>query len=186
MTTLMYAYCLILVCTLLIGGCSKVQETTLLIQARIIYDVGRLQPAAGTPFYLLDVDPFSLNEDDLAPQNEDALKTELEKVARKVGLTNFFLLRYHAYKKTVFPYDDAKAFLGAVKSGRPLWGPHLIKEVTTDSEGRAKFEGINPGTYWLLGQCETSHAFTLWNVSVDVSQGPNAFLLDQDNALYSN
>jgi hypothetical protein len=63
--------------------------------------------------------------------------------------------------------------------------PHFIQSVVTDFEGRATFENIKPGDYWVMGATETRADFAFWNHKVTIRPSENKALLDQNNALYS-
>jgi hypothetical protein len=180
---------ILIIVSLFVGGC-LLRPTSLNIEAKIIYNMGGPQPVARTRFYLLNVDPFTLNADDPGyKKRHDAAKTEGEKMNLAVSSMVFLLLKELAAKKEQIDKNlsdaDAKKYLDAIEKARPFWESHLIKETTTDFEGRANFDALKPGQYWLLGITETRRAFALWNVPVTLSRGTNTLLVDQSNAMYS-
>jgi hypothetical protein len=161
------------------------RQSSLSIEAKIIYNMGGPQPVARTQFYLLDVDPFSIRADEPSFRKKmDAAKSEDERMVLLTGSAVFIV-----FKKVIEDHkiteDNAKTLLGSVEAGRPLWESHLVKELTTDFEGRGLFTGLKSGHYWLMGITETRSAFTLWNVPIQLARGENTLLLDQNNALYS-
>jgi antitoxin component of RelBE/YafQ-DinJ toxin-antitoxin module len=181
--------CLLFLLTLLVGGCF-LRPASLAIEAKIIYNMGGLQPVARTRFYLLDADPFTLRADDPAYKKRlDLAKTEDEKMMLTLSSAVFLLLKEFAAKKELIDKNlsdsDAKEHLNTIENARPLWESHLVKETTTDFEGRAHFDDLKPGQYWLLGMSETRRAFALWDVPVTLSRGTNTLLVDQNNAMYS-
>lgn len=101
----------------------------------------------------------------------------------------FLLLKDFAAKKKDIDEKmsdaDAKKYLGSIETARPLWESRLVKQTTTDFEGRARFEDLKPGQYWLLGMTETRRAFALWNIPINLTRGTNTLLIDQNNAMYS-
>ena len=180
---------LLLTVSLFVGGCF-LRPASLSIEAKIIYNMGGPQPVARTRFYLLDADPFTLRFDDPAYKKRlDAAKTEDEKMNLTLSSAVFLLLKEFAAKKELIDKNlsdaDAKKHLNTIENARPFWESHLIKETTTDFEGRAHFEDLKPGRYWLLGITETRRAFALWDVPVTLSRGTNNLLVDQNNAMYS-
>lgn len=179
----------LVIVSLFVGGCF-LQPASLSIEAKIIYNMGGPQPVARTRFYLLDADPFMLRADDPAYKKRlDATKTENEKMNLTLSSAVFLLLKEFVAKKDLIDKNlsdaDAKKHLNTIENARPFWESHLVKETTTDFEGRAHFDDIRPGQYWLLGIAETRRAFALWNVPVTLSRGTNTLLVDQNNAMYS-
>ena len=71
-----------------------------------------------------------------------------------------------------------------MEDSRPLWEPHVIRSIRTDAQGRALFQGLKPGDYWLMGRTETKEGAAFWNQRVSVGRGENRITLDQTNALY--
>ena len=166
---------IVLTCAFLFSACF-LQPANLSIEAKIIYSMGGPQPAARTPFYLLDADPFTLKLDDPPVKAKfDAMKDENEKMAATLGCAVFLLLKEFAAKKKDIDEKisdaDAKKYLGSIESARPLWESHLVKQTTTDFEGRARFVDLKAGQYWLLGMTETRRAFALWNIPINLTRG---------------
>ena len=62
---------------------------------------------------------------------------------------------------------------------------HFVQVATTDFQGRAAFENIEAGDYWIMGATQTRADFAFWNYKVTVKPGENKVLLDQSNALYT-
>jgi hypothetical protein len=59
------------------------------------------------------------------------------------------------------------------------------KHVTTDFSGKAKFNAVPYGTYYLFGIGTTPKAFAVWNVKVDVTSAETLVTLDQNNSLFA-
>jgi hypothetical protein len=81
---------------------------------------------------------------------------------------------------------NEKMFLGVVENSKRAWDGYLVKEIMTDFDGKATFDDVPPGNYWLFGQTETRAAFTLWDLPIELKAGENKkILLDQNNAIFS-
>lgn len=166
---------------LILSGCQS--TSTLNIEAKIIYNMGGAQSVARQKFYLLNADPFAPNGARFQ-EKYDAAKTNDEKVALTLSSTLLFSLQKFAADKQIKEGQE-KVFLGVIEKSKGIWGDYLVKEVITDFDGKATFEGVPSGKYWLLGQTETRAAFTLWNLPIELKSGENKILLDQNNAIYS-
>ena len=176
----------IIVLGLFAGSSSCVYRSpSLSIEAKIIYNMGGPQPVARTHFYLLDSDPFGVRADEPGFQRRmSAAKSEEERTNLLLESAIFLLFKEAINSKKITD-ANAKQFLGSVDSGRSLWESHLVKEMVTDFEGRAKCEGLKAGNYWLLGMTETRAAFALWNIPIQINAGENNLLVSQGNAIYS-
>ncbi|MDQ3747918.1 MAG: hypothetical protein M3367_02715 [Acidobacteriota bacterium] len=54
--------------------------------------------------------------------------------------------------------------------------------MTTDFNGKGKFEDIQPGRYWVFGIMQTRKGHAVWNLSVEIKEGENGAVLDNNNA----
>lgn len=158
---------------------------SLSIEAQIVYNMGGPQPVARQNFYLLNIDPFTLRAEDarVKLQFENA-KSDTERQLFAVAGMQLIMLQ-ELTKSDKLTRDNAKQFLGMVDASKPYWEGHLVQSVQTDFSGKAVFNKLRPGKYWLLGQSETRAEFALWNVPVKVGLGKNTLLLDQNNSVYS-
>jgi hypothetical protein len=172
-------------------GC-QLFHGSLIIDAQIIYNLGGPQPVARQYFYLLDVDPMSLDEnDDKYRAKIDSLKgqerEDLEKTAAlfmsvKKLLTTLVINQANNKELEGRP---PKELFSSLEMSKPFWESHIIQSVQTDFKGHAVFENLSTGTYWLMGITETRAAFTFWSLKVSVGRGENKLMLDQNNALFS-
>ena len=149
---------------------------SLVMEAQIVRPSGESQAVARESFYLLDVDMISLvmNEGDERSALREKLDREhpnLKMVARVMDAR-----RRSAYSLGA----EAIAFM---ENSRPLWESHVVRSARTDAQGRAVFESLAPGDYWLMGRMQGGGA-AFWNQRIFVNRGENRITLDQNNTLY--
>jgi hypothetical protein len=129
------------------------------LEAQLVYKVGGPQPVARETFYLYDVDPASLKV-----PNADG--------SRRSVATNITLINMAG--STIGPPEEVWVVIK----------PHIVKAVKTDFQGKAVFDDLKPGDYWLVGKAETRTALPeYWMYKVGVRPGENRVLLSQDNSL---
>jgi hypothetical protein len=63
--------------------------------------------------------------------------------------------------------------------------PHIVKTVTTDFTGKATFDTVAPGTYYLMAVASTPQSYAMWNMRLELKPGPFAVSLDQNNAIFA-
>jgi hypothetical protein len=61
--------------------------------------------------------------------------------------------------------------------------PHIVQTVTTGFDGKATFEAVAAGTYYLMGMSSTPKGYVIWNLKVELKAGKNSVTLDQNNAV---
>jgi hypothetical protein len=81
-------------------------------------------------------------------------------------------------------YSLGAEIITFVEDSRPLWETHVIQSARTDAQGRAVFENLELGDYWLMGRTESVDGAAFWNQKLSVNRGENRITLDQSNALY--
>jgi len=57
-----------------------------------------------------------------------------------------------------------------------------VAGIRTDATGKATFQGVAPGTYYLMGSMFSGGQILLWDVKVDLRAGANTLVLNQRNA----
>jgi hypothetical protein len=62
---------------------------------------------------------------------------------------------------------------------------HVKYEVMTDFEGKAKFVNVDCKNYFLYGLAPTRKSAAVWNIPIEIKEGLNSTVLDQNNAAYS-
>ena len=131
---------------------------TLAIEAGIIYKAGGNQPVGRTEFRLLDSDLESL------------ISAAGLRADRGIDLVSTWGIKRR--------YSPDAILLQIEESIRK----HTIQSVTTDFNGKAQFENIQPGKYFVYGLTETRRGFAIWSVPIEIKAGQNSLLLDQNNA----
>jgi len=152
---------LVLIAVLIALSLSCSNKGVLSIEAGVVYKMGGMQPVARVTFHLLDDD--------------------LENILQKAGYTgdkgSDVVTRYAIASQ--FP-DQNQPFYGQAKI---VIQSHIVQSVTTDFSGKAQFEGVPSGRYYIMGVTETRGGFAFWNLRVDVKPGKNSVVLDQNNAV---
>jgi hypothetical protein len=154
---------------------TDIEKSRVSLEAAIIYRSGNVKPVARTEFHLLDqslvqiLRAAGLQPDRrwIQPQGDDE------------ALVNTF-----AYAVTTSLIDPT--FLS---KALPALKPHIIQTVTTDFTGKASFDSIKAGSYFIVGIAQTatgsSGGHAVWNLKVDVKPGTSNVILDQNNAVYA-
>jgi hypothetical protein len=156
----------------------KWNRGSLLIEAQVVRPSGETQPAARETFYLLDADMIRLamvEGNESSPLRERVYREHptLEMVARVMD----------ARRRSA--YSLGAEVITFMENSRPLWETHVVRSVQTDARGRALFESLKPGDYWLMGRAQTvEDGAAFWNQPVAIGRGENSLQLDQTNALY--
>jgi hypothetical protein len=152
---------------------SKIQST-LSIEAGLVYKTGDVKPVARTELHLLDDDA------------EKILKEA--KVEKKGRLKKWkevsFLDSYAAAKLCVNRLTRCPALKDAwdlVKDSTAALEPHIVKSLTTGFDGKANFEPVSAGTYYVMGIYMREEGFVTWNVKVELNSVSQQLILDQNN-----
>jgi hypothetical protein len=163
---------------LCLSGAACLRSASLNLEAQIVYTMGGPQPVARQEFYLLDVDPFSVK------QEKQNTSTQGETIyVLSVINWNMFAEQVRLAQERDIPLD--KKLIPMVANAKVFLAPHIVQTAQTDFQGRAVFENLSPGDYWLMGIAETRSSAAFWNYKVTIESGENKVLLDQNNALYA-
>ncbi len=134
-------------------SCNFKKEGIVSVEAGLVFKSNDIKPIARTTFYLLDESAVKLMSDAGVQPMKDAgaeRRNSDANIAFSYGISN---RGNDAIAKVA---DDA------IKK-------HTIQSVTTDFSGKAKFNAVPYGTYYLFGIGTTPKAFAVWNVKVDVT-----------------
>jgi hypothetical protein len=150
------------------------QSGTLSLEAALVFRSGDVKPMARTVFYLLD--------DDLA------------KILRSAGLRTS--QRYGTMEDTdqnlLFSFGSASKYPSLegqtqfYSTAMEALKPHIKQSITTDFSGKATFQNVQSGNYFLMGFGVTPRGFVLWNLAVEIKPGTTSITLDQNNAAFAN
>ena len=151
---------------------SEMNESSLVLDAR----TEPTRALRGATFYLLDEDPIRLamvGEGDPSPL-QAKVHGEHPRLRVLAGLLN-------ARRREAYPLGPDVALL--LEQSRPLWETHVVRSARTDERGRAVFEGLKPGDYWVMGSVGDGPALAFWDLRLTLRRGENHLLLDERNAL---
>jgi len=147
------------------------------MEAQITRPSGETQAVARESFYLLDVDMISLAMDEGDERSPLREKLEREHPNLRMVARVMDARRRSAYSLGA----EAITFM---ENSRPLWESHVVGSAPTDAQGRAVFESLKPGDYWLMGRMQERGGAAFWNQRIFINRGENRIVLDQNNALY--
>jgi hypothetical protein len=173
-------------------------NTSLSLEAQIIYTLGGPQPVARGTFHLLDSD--LLNVELPQPGKVKSVEEFTNNLSSPQQLK--LLIMTAQFNKRIKEFSrqrdidtpdtptDKKGTVAGIglliermKSDKET-ASHFIQSATTDFQGRATFENLKVGDYWIIGFTETRGDFAFWNHKITIRPGDNKVLLDQNNALY--
>jgi len=124
---------------------------TAVIQAKVITRNNSQQPVRSQRFYLLDKDVESiLSEANVEPVEGQTLTASL-------GLAAMYPDRYGDFQQRA---------LRAIKN-------HIKYAGTTDTNGKARLDGIKPDAYYLYGVVRAGNGFAIWSSPVSIQPGDN-------------
>jgi hypothetical protein len=145
-------------------------NATLEIEAGLVFESGP-RPVAREKFYLLDV---SLNE--LVKRYKDATAKHKPLTIQTFAVCLTWIGAGDIDGHGAQERSLANAVLRDVRG-------HVLKEVTTDFGGRARFEGLPVGNYFIFGATvRVGRGAVVWNLPVQLKPGANSTILDQHNA----
>jgi hypothetical protein len=150
------------------------QTGVLALEAGLVYKSGDVKPVARTEFHLLDQDLVKILQDAGVTPKEG---TSLARTAAQGNMAFTFAL---AAKYNSLP-DNQSFYLAAMEAIKP----HILKTVTTDFSGKANFEPVSAGSYYLMGLASTPRGFAFWSMPVEIKAGQTSIVLDQNNAAYA-
>jgi hypothetical protein len=151
-------------------------EARIAIETGIVYASGDVKPVAREKFYLLDADIGQVLFD-------AGLKPPVD--ARPAYTRNEQQQLVNSFAMAVLDSTTSMERLEFYQASKKLFPAHIIKSVETDFSGKASFESVTPGTYYLFGITKTRKAFAVWNYRVDAKAGETKITLDQHNANYA-
>jgi hypothetical protein len=136
----------------------------------------RVATRPGAAVYLLDEDIIRLAmfEPDAGDPVRRAVHERHPRLRVIAGLMN-------ARRFSAYPLGPDVKLL--VEQARPLWEPHVLHAARADAQGRAAFDGLAPGDYWLMCLDERDGRVAFWNLRPTLARGANAVTLDDKNAL---
>lgn len=162
-------------------------SASLSIDAALVFKSGDVKPVARTEFTLLDRDLESILKDsnytsELPSNLRDALERMSANVQGSRAKTFALIL---SRTSTAGEGDDPQAVATLQFSiGKALSAvkPHVLYSTTSDFQGKAKFENLKPGKYYLFGYSKLGNSAAVWNIETVIKDGENKITLDNGNA----
>jgi len=150
------------------------QNSTLSLQAGLVFRSGDVKPIARTTFYLLDDDLAKiLREAGVQPPARSS--SSGDDPDRQLVFSFGLLSRYATSAEE---QQFSRAAMDALR-------PHILQTVTTDFNGSVTFAPVAAGTYYVMGLAQTPRGFAIWNLRVELQGGQSSVTLDQNNAVYA-
>lgn len=143
------------------GSVNTKLESTLAFDTGIVFKSGDVKPVARTDFHLLNK---SLAQILLDGKFADYSGIPFE----KENIHHAFVSSYSSYPQRFYNALD-------------LIKPHMVQSVNTDFSGKAVFKAIPAGKYFLMGYCNMSNIYMVWDVEINLTPGNNSLTLDQNN-----
>jgi hypothetical protein len=132
------------------------QKGNLSIEAGIIFDSGQVNPVARAEFYLLKA---SAEEVIQASSNG---QTALENITLDLN----------------FPIFKS----GGVSRAMTAIEPYIVSSIITSFQGKATFQPVKTGNYYLFGFTKAGKSAVVWNLQIPIKGGTNSIILDNNNA----
>lgn len=152
---------------------SQPKNSTINIEAAIIYRSGQVVPVARTTFYLLDDDLITILK--TAGVQPTASTSRMYQDYGKAILTDIgFAVRYGSL-------PDYQRFGSAVAEAIK---PHIKYTFQTDFSGKAILSDAPPGKFFLFGIGATRQSGVVWNMAIDTTTNQN-LVLDANNAAFA-
>ncbi|HZB46426.1 MAG TPA: hypothetical protein VE360_14320 [Pyrinomonadaceae bacterium] len=170
---------LALACALLCAGCGAPNEEvgggSLSVEARVAAG-SDARPLDGETLYLLDADPILLAMAEVNEGDAVQVRTHREhpRLRMLAGLMN---------ARRLAAYRLGTDIAIVLEQSKPLWETHVVRTARTDERGRAVFDKLAPGHYWLMCLSERDGKLAFWNPRVTVGLEPRKVVLDEGNAL---
>jgi hypothetical protein len=132
------------------------QKGNLSIEAGIIFDSGQVNPVARAGFFLLNADAEEVIQ--RSSNGQTALK-DLTLDITFPGLKS-----------------------GGVSRAMTAIEPHIVSSTITNFQGKATFQPVKTGNYYLFGFTKAGKSAVVWNLQISIKNGTNSIILDNNNA----
>ena len=146
----------------------------LFLEAAVVYRSGDVVPVTRTEFYLMDEDVISLCRKAGVNPTSSTQRTYSNDYSKAIYTDIGFMMRYLQlpdYQKF------GASFVNAIK-------PHIKYTVTTDFNGKATFNNIPKGKYFLFGMGSTRQSGVVWNLNIEFTEN-SQIILDAKNAAFA-
>lgn len=150
-------------------------QSTLSVEAGLVYKSGDVKPVARNEFYLLDDDAEKILRDAGIEKRGRLRRWKEVSFVNSYAAAKLCVSRVTRCPALKDSWDFARDADNALKS-------HVIKTVTTGFDGKASFEPVPAGTYYVMGVYLREDSFVSWNVKVELKSESQQVILDQNNS----
>jgi hypothetical protein len=149
-------------------------KSVLSIEVGLVYKSGDAKPIARNEFYLLDEDAEQILRDGKVEKKGKLKKHDLRLLDTYALATLCASSRDRcaSVKDSLIYLQDSELALD----------PHIIQRVITGFDGKAKFEPMAMGNYYLMGVYVRERGYVIWNLKVELKSETQNIILDQNNA----
>lgn len=140
------------------------RTTILSLEAGLVFQSGDIKPVARTEFHLLD-ESLSKILRDAGVQPRSGGDNSDHDIIFSYGLAT----KYGTESNVPSGVQDA------IKK-------HIVQTTTSDFGGKAKFNPVPQGTYYVFAIASSPKGFVIWNVKVELTSAEASITLDQNNA----
>lgn len=149
-------------------------KSVLSIEVGLVYASGDAKPVARNEFYLLDEDAEQILRDGKVEKKGKLKKHDL-RLLDTYALASLCVSsrdRCASLKDSLIYLQDSEQTLK----------PHIVQRVLTGFDGKAKFEPMTRGNYYLMGVYVRERGYVIWNLKVELKSESQNIILDQNNA----
>jgi hypothetical protein len=142
------------------------------LEAGLVFNSGDVKPVGRATFYLLKegASKIVLTQEHLDAYNQDMARLQAERET---------LDKWTMYGAVLYMDGQlSPTFAVAVKKSL---NAAAVSQTTTGFDGKATFENVPVGDYFLFGYYTFGDQTTYWNVPVSIKAGTNKVVLDNDN-----
>jgi hypothetical protein len=150
------------------------QSGSLSLEAALVFRSGDVKPMARIVFYLMD--------DDLAKILRSAGLKPSQRYGRMEDTDQNLLFTFGSARK----YPSLEHHEQFNSTATEALKAHIKQSITTDFSGKAIFQNVPTGSYFLMGFGVTPRGFVVWNIGVEIKPGSTSITLDQNNAAFAN
>lgn len=130
---------------------------------------GNVRRIARTKFYLFDAHPGELlKAAGVQPVDVPHVIDDPNRLVDELSMASHYSTQ-----------AESAAFM---RAAMPVLKPHVVQEVVTDFDGKATFEPLKPGIYYLWGVAEIGSNWAYWNLKLDLQPKKSLLTLDNNNA----
>jgi hypothetical protein len=149
-------------------------KSVLSIEVGLVYKSGDAKPVARNEFYILDEDAEQILRDAKVEKKGKLKKHDLRL------LDTYGLATLCVSSRDIC--NSLKDSLGYLQDSELALKPHVIQRVVTGFDGKAKFEPMPTGNYYLMGVYVRERGYVIWNLKVELKSETQNIILDQNNA----